>query len=392
MYTVILFILILSLLVIAHEGGHFFAAKWAKMKVYEFALGFPPRAFGWYKDPKTGKFRFVFGSGSHGLKKTVSGDEPTDPQEFPSTLYSINWLPLGGFVRIKGENGDAAKDPDSFGYQSAGKRIFVLSAGVIMNFLLAALILGVGFMVGLPADLSSFEDEGAVMVGEPTVAIQQVLPDSPAAQAGFSYGDALLTVNGEIVQNSAWVKEYIDTHAEDQLTFIYERGDEQLVSTVTPALLEGEDDGPHLGVVLGDVGIIRYPWYLAIPKGFVAAAVGVINILLAFGYLIAQLVTGGGFAFDVSGPVGIAVIIGDSARLGLNYLLNVTAMISLSLAVINILPIPALDGGRILFVLIEKITGKPVPMKFEQIAHTIGFVLLMGLVVVVTWRDIVALF
>ena len=116
------------------------------------------------------------------------------------------------------------------------------------------------------------------------------------------------------------------------------------------------------------------------------------QIVIAFYLLIKGLILGQGLAFEVAGPVGIASIIGESARLGLNYLINTAAMISLSLAVINILPIPALDGGRILFILIEKITGKKVPLKYEQFAHTIGFALLMILIVVVTVRDVLGLF
>jgi len=144
-------------------------------------------------------------------------------------------------------------------------------------------------------------------------------------------------------------------------------------------------------VILADAGVVRYPWYLAIWKGIIGALVGAVNIFVAFILLIKGLILGQGLAFDVAGPVGIAVVVGESARLGVAYLINVMAMLSLSLAVINILPIPALDGGRLLFVLIERIFKKPVPLKYEQMAHTLGFLLLMVLIVVVTWRDIVGL-
>ncbi len=147
-----------------------------------------------------------------------------------------------------------------------------------------------------------------------------------------------------------------------------------------------------MGVVLADAGMIRYPWHIAIGKGFMAAVFGLVNIFIAFFVLIKELILGRGLAFDVSGPVGIAVVVGQSAKLGFNYLLNVTAMISLSLAAMNILPIPALDGGRALFVILEKIFRKPVSMRYEQMAHTIGFVLLMALIVVITGRDVLNLF
>ena len=138
--------------------------------------------------------------------------------------------------------------------------------------------------------------------------------------------------------------------------------------------------------------MIRYPWYLAIYKGFIATFIVLINIFVGFYFLLKNLILGHGLVFDIAGPVGIASLVGQSAKLGFNYLLNITAMLSLSLAAINILPIPALDGGRIVFVILEKILKKPVPMKYEQIAHTIGFLLLMTLIVVVTWRDVAKLF
>ncbi|MBT3948650.1 RIP metalloprotease RseP, partial [Candidatus Parcubacteria bacterium] len=172
---------------------------------------------------------------------------------------------------------------------------------------------------------------------------------------------------------------------------IIARGDEEFVTKVIPEVFEGEQVA-KIGIALADAGIIRYPWHIAIYKGFVAAIFGLINIFVAFYFLVKNLVLGQGLLFDVAGPVGIANIVGQSAKLGINYLLNVTAMLSLSLAAINILPIPALDGGRILFIIIEKIIRRPVPMKYEQLAHTIGFMLLMLLVVVVTWRDVVGLF
>jgi regulator of sigma E protease len=144
--------------------------------------------------------------------------------------------------------------------------------------------------------------------------------------------------------------------------------------------------------MLLDAALVRYPWYIALYKGFIAAFFGLINIFLGFYTLIKGLIFGQGMAFDVSGPVGIASVIGQSARMGINYLLNVAAMISLSLAALNILPFPALDGGRVLFVVLEKIFRRPVPQKYEQVAHTIGFLLLLVLIIFVTGRDIKALF
>lgn len=387
--TILLFILILGLLVVAHEWGHYFTAKKCGIKVHEFGFGYPPRAFGWYRDLETKKLKWVWGNGKSSLKKTIVGSE--QQKEFPGMLWSINWLPLGGFVRIKGENGERALEPDSFGHHKAWKRILVLAAGVIMNVILAATVLSFGFMVGLPADLSQGVDKYAQIVEAPSVAIQSVEKDSPAEKAGIMFGDKITRVDGQAIATSKQLIEYISSHGNTPVTVHLVRGSNELDVLVTPVLLD-KDTAPRLGVGIADAGIIRYTWYIALYKGFVAAGFGLVTIFVSFYYLIVNLITGHGLSFDIAGPVGIAQIVGQSAELGFYYLLNVVAMLSLSLAAINILPIPALDGGRILFIVIEKIKGRPVSMKYEQLAHTIGFVLLMLLVVVVTWRDIAKLF
>jgi regulator of sigma E protease len=398
MLTVLLFILILGVLVIVHEFGHFITARMFGMKVHEFGFGFPPRAFGMYRDPVTRKMKFIWGKGKSKLKETVSGDAQDD--EFPNMLWSFNWLPLGGFVRIKGENGEEANDVDSFGHHKAWKRVVVLVAGVTMNFLLAGVILGIGFMIGLPADLSGETDPHAIIVEPASLVIQQVEKGSPAEEAGLNFGDKIQSVqtvgeetgglSGDELNSSKFIS-FIAEHGSDELSITIKRGEEEIVTVLSPQLLKEGDTQPRLGVALADAGLIRFPWYIAIYKGFVAAFFGLLNIFIAFYYLIKNLILGQGLLFDVAGPVGIATIVGQSAKLGINYLLNVAAMLSLSLAAINILPIPALDGGRVLFVVIEKIIGRPVSMKYEQLAHTIGFMLLMLLIVVVTFRDVVGL-
>lgn len=391
MVTVILFILILSLLVFVHEFGHFITARKSGMKVHEFGFGFPPRAFGAYKDPKTGKLVWVKGSGKSSLSETVGGEDRVNPDEFPATLYSVNWLPLGGFVKIKGENGEAANDDDSFGAKPFWKKALVLIAGVTMNFVLAAVLLGIGFMSGLPADTSLFEDPQAIVVEPPAIMVQQVEEGSPAEEAGIQFGDTILRINGVAMENSAQMIEYVAAQGEQSLEVVVKREGKEETLTMQPVVLE-EGNRPRIGVALGDAGVIRYPWYLALWKGVAAAASGTVLIFFSFFELIKNLIVGKGLAVDVSGPVGIAVVVGESARLGFAYLINVTAMISLSLAVINILPIPALDGGRLVFVVIEKIMGRKVPMKYEQLAHTAGFLLLMLLIIVVTVRDVRGLF
>ncbi|PIZ93293.1 MAG: RIP metalloprotease RseP [Candidatus Magasanikbacteria bacterium CG_4_10_14_0_2_um_filter_41_10] len=392
MFTLILFIGILALLVLVHEWGHFFVARKSGMKVYEFGFGFPPRAFGWYKDPKTGKFVFVQGKGKNTLKETVGGEDREHTDEFPATLYSLNWLPLGGFVKIKGENGELASESDSFGAKPFWKKGSVLIAGVTMNVVLAAVLLSIGFTIGLPADRDVLSDPQAIVVEPPMVTAQQVESGSPADNAGVQYGDILESISGVPLITSSDLVSYIEEHPTEESVLTVKRGGEELHLTLMPEPLSEKDPTPRLGIILADAGIVRYPWYLAIWKGILSALFGVVNIFLAFFFLIKGLVMGQGLAFSVAGPVGIAVVVGESARLGLSYVINIMAMLSLSLAVINILPIPALDGGRLFFVVYERVFKKPVPMKYEQAAHTIGFLLLMLLIVVVTWRDISNLF
>ncbi|MFA7245290.1 MAG: RIP metalloprotease RseP [Candidatus Magasanikbacteria bacterium] len=409
MLTVLLFILILGLLVVAHEFGHFITARKSGMKVFEFGFGFPPRALGLYRDPQSKKIVWVFGNGKKTentdqkstLANTVGGEEREE--EYPSTLWSINWLPLGGFVKIKGENGENSQDNDSFGAQKAWKRIVVLVAGVTMNIILAIVILSFGFMIGLPADLSNGVDDKAIVVEKASVLVQQVEENSPAQLAGIKFGDKILRIGlaeetwfenerllGEDI-NSQKLITYVSEHSTEELSVVVERGNENLILKMKPEMIENAET-PKLGIALADAGMIKYPWYLAIYKGFVATFIVLANIFIQVYLLLKSLILGQGLAFEVSGPIGIATIVGQSAKLGFSYLLNVTAMLSLSLAAINILPIPALDGGRVVFIILEKIFKKPVPMKYEQIAHTIGFMLLMILIVLVTWRDIAKLF
>lgn len=386
MVTVLLFLLVLTIVVLVHEAGHFFVAKWSGMKVYEFGWGFPPRAFGFYKDPKTKKIVWVRGSSKENLKEVAGGAETVE--EFPATLYSVNWLPLGGFVKIKGEN-DPNPGPDSFAAKSRIKRLATLLAGVVMNVLLAAVLFSFGYMYGLPGQADP-NDKYAIQVSEHFVFVQSVQGGSPAEKAGIELGDIIKSVNGDIVTSAARITEYTRTHGNDTLVLLIDRNGKELTVNAKPEALES-DHVPRLGVGLGEAGLVRYPWYWAIIKGFQAAWFGLLNIFVSLYVLLKNLLSGNGVSAALSGPVGIAVIVGQSARLGLNYLISVTAAISLSLAAMNVLPIPALDGGRVLFVLIEGIFGKKVPAKVEQIAHAVGFISLLLLIVVITWRDIAKL-
>jgi len=390
MTTLIVFILVLGLLVFVHEFGHFIAARKTGMKVHEFALGFPPYIIGFYKDPKTKKIVWVSrDKAKRDLLSAGGGKENT--LEYPATLYALNILPLGGYVKIKGENGEDENEPDSFGYQKTWKKIVALIAGVSMNFLLACVLLGIGFCIGLPMDVSQGLEENAILVTEPSVSVQQVQADSSADKAGLKMADKLLQIDDIKLTNAQMLVDYVAENGEKEMHLIYQRGEQELETNITPTLLENEET-PRLGVMLAEAAIVRYPWYISIYKGFVAGGIMTVQILVGFYDLLKNLILGQGLVYDVSGPVGIATLVGDSYKLGISYLINVTAMISLSLAVINILPIPALDGGRAVFVIIEKFTKKKLPLKYEQTAHTVGFILLMLLIVVVTVKDVLKLF
>lgn len=351
--TILIFIFILGLLVFVHELGHFLAAKKAGVKVEEFGFGFPPRLFGFKKG---------------------------------ETTYSINWIPLGGFVKILGEDGVSKKDPRSFASQKFLKKIIILAAGVTMNVVLAAVILIIGFKIGLPLALT--DDQNNVQFRDPKIQIYQIAPDSPAEQANLKVGDQIIKINGEEPANISTVQNIIKERAGQEVTLKLLSGGEnkdlKVIPRVNPPATEG-----HLGIGLVKTGIVSYSFGQSIVKGVTSVFTLTLTIILAFAEIIKNLVLGEKVALEVAGPVGIAVMTNQAAKMGFVYLLQFTALLSLNLAIINILPLPALDGGRIFFALIEKIRKKPLNQRFEQTVHTIGFSLLILLMAVVTFRDIV---
>lgn len=375
MLTLLIFIAVLALLVLVHEAGHFVVARRAGVRVDEFGFGFPPRLFGIYRDPQTKKFVVC-----------------RRRSEFPATVYSINIIPLGGFVKIKGEEGQHKEDANSFAHKKPWVRSLILSAGVIMNVVLAAVLLSVGFMIGIPAVIGDDLPTGASVTNQ-EVGVIEVLPDSPAAKAGIQGGDAIVRVNDEPVanQDDAFVK--ISSAAAQGIVRIeVKRGKVTKTFALEPIVIP-EVGRPAIGVGLVDTGLVQLPWYRAIPEGIIATGMFLWDILRSLGALVAGAFRGAPVTDQLSGPVGIAVMTGQAARLGISYLLQFTALLSLNLALVNILPIPALDGGRLLFVLIEKLRrGKGVPKSAERWMHAIGLALLLLLVIVVTAKDIGRLF
>ncbi|MDI3496623.1 MAG: regulator of sigma protease [Patescibacteria group bacterium] len=383
--TIIIFIAVLSLLVFVHELGHFCVARYFGVRANEFGFGFPPRAFGFYKN-KAGKWRKVVGKTTYeDLEK--SEDESLHPAPL-ATIYSINWLPIGGFVSIKGENDNGNTEPDSFGAKKIWQRITILVAGVTMNVVLAWFLFSVGYMFGLPQTTTDLSPRARV--SEASVAIIEVMPDSPASQAGLQAGDLILRINGQEVGLESDVQNIIGNSGEEPAQLLLKRGENEELITVKPEI-NGEGRGV-MGVSIMAAGTVSYPFFSAIGEGAKLTGLMLKEIFVAFGDLIVNLFSGNKITAEFAGPVGIANITGQAARLGFVYLLQFIALLSLNLAVINILPFPALDGGRIFFLVIEKIKGKPVRRDFEAIANNIGFLFLIALVLFVTYKDIMKLF
>lgn len=371
MITIIVFVLVLSLLVFVHELGHFVVSRRLGVKVEEFGMGFPPRAIGAYKD-ENGKWVYVRGN--------------KDPKNIPGTLYSFNWVPLGGFCKIKGEDGAGENDPDSFANKKVWKRTSIVSAGVIMNFILAAVLLSVGFMIGLPQVLDGSGGK-TLTVKNPQIQVSSVLENSSADKAGIEVGDIIESVNGNIFVESDLLSDFIAGKDGESVSVTITRGDEVISKTLVPSKIDGYDK-VMMGVSLMETGLVYYPWYKAIYMGFYTAAILTKIIVVTFYGVIRDLIVGVSVETDIAGPVGIAVLTGQVTKMGFVYLLQFTALLSLNLAIINFLPFPALDGGRIIFFIIEKIRGRAISSKIENTIHNTGFALLMVLVIFVTFHDV----
>jgi len=369
-FTVIIFFLLLGVLIFVHELGHFLTAIRSGIRAEEFGFGFPPRMLGIAKERESGKWRIVFGS----------RDVATD-----GTLYSVNWIPFGGFVRMKGEDENALDEPDSFAAKPARIRILVLSAGVIMNFALAWVLLSSLYATGVPQAV----DEGnRADARETFVQILGVVSGSPAESMGLRPGDRIVSVDGVPVGASDELSSLVgERHGED-MTISLRRGDAVTTVRGTPRTDAPEEEGA-LGISFSEVGIFSYSWYEAPFLGAKATWYATGSILSAFGGILSKLLLGqGGAGADVTGPVGIVYLTKQMSDLGLTYLLQFAAVLSINLAIFNILPFPGLDGGRILFVIIEKLKGSPVREIVEQRFHQMGFFLLLLLMLLVTLRDV----
>lgn len=356
--SILLFIVILVVLIIVHEVGHLLAAKWVGMRVDEFGVGYPPKAL------------TLFRRGG--------------------TDYTLNWIPFGGFVRIFGENPDAESlaGEDSFVNKPKWAQAIVLVAGVTFNILFAWLLISVGFMTGLPAPV---DYEGAGTVENAALTITSVVDESPADISGIKTGDVILSVGGITAPTPEQLRESIAQSGGDALSVTYERGDVVETTDITPSL-ELNPETPTVGISMDMIGTLKLGFFPALWEGAKMTWLVTEAVVIGLGTFFASLVTGGADLAQVTGPVGIVGLVGDASSLGFIYLLSFTAFISINLAVINLVPFPALDGGRLLFVLIEKIKGSAISPKVANTVNGVGFALLILLMIVITFNDIVRLF
>lgn len=365
--NILIFFGVLLIIILIHEFGHFIVAKKSGIRVDEFGFGFPPKLFG---------------------------------KKIGETLYSFNLLPIGGFVKIFGENPDkdSISGPDSersFVNKSKYVQVAVLAAGVTFNFLLACLIFITIYVVGAPLSVNEDIPKNGV-IENPQLTIVYIEPNTPADLAGLNPGDRPISLSfGDDVLNNptdVQLQEFVASHSENEIAVTYERG-KSITNVVYMTPEENETLGrPVIGITMDEVGILKLPLHQAVVEGvemtFIitkAVAVG----LLDFFY---NIFVGDADFKSVAGPVGIVGIVGDAAQVGIVSLMILTAVISINLALINLLPFPALDGGRLLFLIIEVIIRKPIKPQIANTVNSVGFLLLLFLMAVVTYNDIAKLF
>ena len=369
MLTILIFIIILGLLVFVHEFGHFIVARRNGIKADEFGFGFPPRFVGVVKNDTTGKYDIIWGN------QDIAS---------PHTIYSFNWIPLGGFVKIKGEEGGQTTDTDSFANKPAWTRIKVLGAGVAMNFLLAWVLISLVYILGLPQPISP-DQRGKYP--DQKVQILEVKPGTPAADMHLRPLDEIISIDGKTVVTTEEVTSAIAAKKGQEFSLVIKRGESVMTLQGVPRTEYPKNEGA-LGISLSETALMRYPWYEAIVEGGKTTVKVTETILVYLGKMLASLVGGAEkVALDVTGPVGIVYLTKQMTEMGFSYLLWFAALLSINLGIFNILPIPALDGGRIFFILIEKIKGKPVSHFIENRIHQVGFMLLLFLMLLVTIRD-----
>lgn len=403
-FGVIIGLVILMLLVVAHEFGHFMMARRNGVKVNEFGIGFPPRMIAWTK-------KEVEINGEKRLKWIlIPKEEWKDKQD--GLVFSLNWLPIGGFCSMDGESA-ADKRKGTFGASSFWAKTKILFGGVAMNWLVAFVILTILAFTGMPQFLENqfyLGNDAEVVEVERGVIVKEVLDDSPAAKAGFEREDKIIKVGDTEVKTSEEVMNFGKEHAGKEVKYTIKRGDQTQELAVK---LNGSDEKYSLGVSMATYGqsLIRSTWSAPIVgAGLTLQLTG--ETFKSLGDLLWNLVSGviRQFSFDdavreegrndigvvgdsVSGPVGIiGVIFPTFASTGVTNLAFLAALISVSLACMNILPIPALDGGRWLLIAIYKLRRKELTKETEEKIVSRAFMMLLGLIVLITILDITKLF
>ncbi len=367
--SIIIFIISLAVLILVHEFGHFSVAKLFGIRVDEFGLGFPPKVLS---------------------------------KKWGETTYTLNAIPFGGFVKIFGEDGEekmsrgveAIADSRSFAYKPKWIQALVLVAGVSMNLVFAWLLVSLGFMIGLPSP------DGASYFGTVTnlhVIVTEVLPNSPAEKAGIVPGDTILSVSSGTVfvqgQNVTPenVSNLIASGKSKIVDVTYVRGKTAPVTkSIEPANLQGSQN-KIIGVGMESIGILRLPIHFALLEGARTTWFLIKGTAIGLGTFFWNTLKLKSDLSQVSGPVGIAGTFAQAESLGFVYILSLIALISINLAIINLVPFPALDGGRLLFVGIEAIIHRPIPQKIVRYANSIGFFLLLLLMFAITTHDILKL-
>lgn len=325
--TIISFIFIFGMIVFAHELGHFTTAKLSGIKIHEFALGMGPVI----------------------LKK--QGKE---------TLYSLRALPIGGYVKMEGEDEDS-EDPRSFSNKKPLPRLIILAAGAIMNFILAYVLLVI-IMFGM---------------GAPSNIVGDVIADYPAQAAGIQINDEIIAINQQPINNWDQVIASINGSEGKSLDVTVKRGSENIDLSLTPKVKEG--GGYQIGIQTKFVKKVDQAFVMA-GKQFGTFFTDIFKFFTQLG--------SGKVEGEVVGPVGLVSIVGQVSKTGIMNLLLLAAYISINLGIVNLLPFPALDGGRIIFVIIEMIIGKPINREKEGYVHFIGFAILMALMVFLVIRDV----
>lgn len=355
--TIIVFVLVIGLLVIVHEAGHFIMAKKAGVKVEEFAVGFPPRLYA--------------------VKKG-------------ETEYSLNLIPLGGYVKMLGEL-EHSTDKRAFENQKPGKRFLISIAGVVMNLILAWFLLVIGFSIGMSPVVSDPSTiPGKVLSSE--VIVADVLADSTASSLGIKPGDVLVVGKSKsetiTFSTASEVSAFSNRNRGQEVTFDYKNDGGSYEKTITIP-----DQENPLGISIVQRSVIRVPWYKS-PYVALRETSEIVKLTFDFlGGFFVQLFSHGQVSNEVGGPVAIYVYTGLAIKAGFMVLLQFIALLSINLALINILPFPALDGGRIVFIIAEKIAGKKVVReKVENYIHTVGYILLILFAIAVTYKDVIRLF